>query len=237
MIDMYYEKTFEHELSLDDLKRGDIVWAVGFERNENGETFNLYQEPIKGMLTKSYSKCSEEHYSNGQQFQFPVTSFSYFVPFKKTAKQLDLDGLAWSKAIQRYSRHYARTEEEAILLFNEIIDAANAQLNTVIDDNTSCKLKAPITQDADDIEDLSDDRYDMTPDDKKSNVAYWDDIDNECQQFFDKICQNYTVCKYDMLDEDAKIDISKAVMETIINKCKSYGLDTDKMFPYVDCDF
>ena len=71
---------------------------------------------------------------------FPVTSFSYFVPFKKTAKQLNLDGLAWSKAVQKYSRHYARTEEEAILLFNEIIEDANAYLKTVIENNTDCKL-------------------------------------------------------------------------------------------------
>lgn len=234
------EKIFKHEIPQKDLKRGDIVWAVGFERHDNGQTFNLYQEPIKGMLTKAYYQSTKECYNDSKQFQFPVTSFSYFIPFKKTAKQLDLDGLAWSKAVQRYSRHYARTEEEAILLFNEIIEDANAYLKTVIANNADCKLDEPVktvSENNDDIKDLSDDRYDMTPDDKKSNMAYWDDIDDACQQFFDKMCSDYAMCKCNTLDEDSKIDISKAIMETIIDKCKSHGLDTDKMFPYVDCDY
>ena len=39
------------------------------------------------------------------------------------------------------------------------------------------------------------------------------------------------------LDEDARIDISKCILETAIAKCKEYGIDTDKVFPYVNTNY
>ena len=52
----------------------------------------------------------------------------------------------------------------------------------------------------------------MIKTDKKANTEYWDAM-------------------------DAKIDISKAVLETIINKCKEYGINTEVAFPFIDEDY
>lgn len=69
--------------------------------------------------------------------------------------------------------------------------------------------------------------------DKKSNMLYWDSIEDECSQFLDNLLNNYALT-YITLDDDAHIDISKAILETVISKCKDYGVNTSEAFPYID---
>lgn len=76
----------------------------------------------------------------------------------------------------------------------------------------------------------------MTPYDKKSNSAYWDAMEKECEIFFRRILRQYAMSEYPELSEDARIDISKSVLETVITKCRKYGINTDTVFPYIDCN-
>lgn len=69
--------------------------------------------------------------------------------------------------------------------------------------------------------------------DKKSNMLYWDSMEDHCDEFLNNFLTNYALTNI-TLDEDAHIDISKAILETVISKCKDYGVNTDKAFPYID---
>lgn len=73
--------------------------------------------------------------------------------------------------------------------------------------------------------------------DKKRNMEYWDDMEEECRKLLDTILSNYTNANTSQIDEDARIDIGKSILETIIQKCGEYGIDTDDAFPYVDEDY
>lgn len=72
----------------------------------------------------------------------------------------------------------------------------------------------------------------MIKTDKKANTEYWDEMEQACQDTVERIINDIF-----KLNEDAKIDISKAVLETIINKCKEYGIDTEVAFPFIDEDY
>lgn len=72
----------------------------------------------------------------------------------------------------------------------------------------------------------------MIKTDKKSNIEYWDKMEQACQDTVERIVNDIF-----KLNEDAKIDISKAVLDTIINKCKEYGINTDVAFPFIDEDY
>lgn len=72
---------------------------------------------------------------------------------------------------------------------------------------------------------------------KKGNMAYWDDMEAECDKLLTTLLTDYACDKPADLDEDARIDISKSILETAITKCKAYGIDTDKVFPYVDTSY
>lgn len=67
----------------------------------------------------------------------------------------------------------------------------------------------------------------------ENNTLYRESIEDECSQFLDNILNNYALT-YITLDDDTRIDISKAILETVISKCKDYGVDTSEAFPYVD---
>lgn len=71
--------------------------------------------------------------------------------------------------------------------------------------------------------------------DKKRNVQYWDSMEEYTGLFLDDLLANYT--DIPPLDEDIRIDISKAILETVIAGLKSYGVDTDKAFPYVNGNY
>lgn len=81
---------------------------------------------------------------------------------------------------------------------------------------------------------LMDDAYAETVTmDKKSNILYWESMENQCEEFLNNFLTDYALTNV-TLDEDARIDISKAILETIISKCKEHGVNTDEAFPYVD---
>lgn len=69
---------------------------------------------------------------------------------------------------------------------------------------------------------------------KKNNMAYWDNMEEECSKLLTTLLTDYTCDTPKELDDDARIDISKSIMETVITKCKEYGINTDKVFPYVN---
>ena len=70
--------------------------------------------------------------------------------------------------------------------------------------------------------------------DKKRNMEYWDDMEEECRKLLDTILFDYANTDTSQIDEDARIDISKSILETIMQKCGEYGIDTDDAFPYVE---
>ena len=72
---------------------------------------------------------------------------------------------------------------------------------------------------------LMDDAYaEAATMDKKSNILYWDDMENQCDEFLNNFLAEYAPTAF-ALDEDARIDISKAILETIVSKCKEYGIE------------
>lgn len=76
-----------------------------------------------------------------------------------------------------------------------------------------------------------------TKSDKKRNMEYWDNMEEECREILNTILSNYANADTSQINEDARIDISKSILETIIQKCGEYGIDTDAAFPYVDEDY
>lgn len=79
--------------------------------------------------------------------------------------------------------------------------------------------------------------YDMSPENKKNNMAYWDDMEQQCRKLLDNLLTNYAYADTSTLDEDARIDISKVILETVINQCKKYDIDTNTAFPFIDTDY
>ena len=68
-------------------------------------------------------------------------------------------------------------------------------------------------------------------------MEYWDDMEEECRKLLDTILSDYTNTNTSQINEDTRIDISKSILETIMQKCGEYGIDTDDTFPYVDEDY
>lgn len=90
---------------------------------------HLYCKPIKGMLTTThYNAESERHHISSYKLNYP----EYFVPFRKNAKDLTLENLAWSKAVCLESRCYADTEDEAIEQYNTLILTSIKELLPII---------------------------------------------------------------------------------------------------------
>lgn len=79
--------------------------------------------------------------------------------------------------------------------------------------------------------------YDMSPENKKHNVEYWDDMEQQCRNLLDNLLTNYAYADTSMIDEDAHIDISKVLLETVIEQCKKYNVDTNKAFPFINTDY
>lgn len=72
---------------------------------------------------------------------------------------------------------------------------------------------------------------------KKNNMTYWDNMEAECDKLLTTLLTDYACDTSADLDEDARIDICKCILETAIAKCKEYGIDTDKVFPYVNINY
>ena len=102
-----------------------IVWACAYEHTSSKNEKYLYCKPTKGMLTAlSFSDKTETHSTNS----YPL----YFVPFRKNAKDLTLENLAWSKAVNLSARCYADTEAESIEQYNELVLASIKEVLPII---------------------------------------------------------------------------------------------------------
>ena len=102
-----------------------IVWACAYAHTSSKNEKHLYCKPTKGMLTALSFNCeSEAHNTNS----YPL----YFVPFRKNAKDLTLENLAWSKAVHLKARCYADTEAESIEQYNELVLASIKEVLPII---------------------------------------------------------------------------------------------------------
>ena len=107
-----------------------IVWACAYEHTNSKNEKYLYCKPTKGMLTAlSFNFESEAHNTNS----YPL----YFVPFRKNAKDLTLENLAWSKAVHLTARCYADTEAESIEQYNELVLASIKEVLPIIQKDTN----------------------------------------------------------------------------------------------------
>lgn len=107
-----------------------IVWACAYEHTSSKNEKYLYCKPTKGMLTAlSFNFESEVHSTNS----YPL----YFVPFRKNAKDLTLENLAWSKAVHLTARCYADTEAESIEQYNELVLASIKEVLPIIQKDTN----------------------------------------------------------------------------------------------------
>lgn len=69
---------------------------------------------------------------------------------------------------------------------------------------------------------------------KKRNMAYWDSMKNESEQFISTILSYVETDKKLELDEDDRMELSKGVLEHLLEMLKGKGIDTDAAFPYVN---
>lgn len=107
-----------------------IVWACAYAHTSSKNEKHLYCKPTKGMLTAlSFSCESEAHNTNS----YPL----YFVPFRKNAKDLTLENLAWSKAVHLTARYYADTEAESIEQYNELVLTTIKDILPIIQKDTN----------------------------------------------------------------------------------------------------
>lgn len=107
-----------------------IVWACAYEHTSSKNKKHLYCKPIKGMLTALSFNCESKAHSTNS---YPL----YFVPFRKNAKDLTLENLAWSKAVSLSARCYADTEAESIEQYNELILASIKEILPIIQKDTN----------------------------------------------------------------------------------------------------
>lgn len=107
-------------------KHKDEIWAFACQtgRNDlyaNTVSLNAFSEPVKGVLSSTrYEDCYDNKTIKSKTVE-------YFVPYKKRG-----EGLAWSKAVSIYSRHFTETEDAAVKYFNAAIDDAIKGCNTII---------------------------------------------------------------------------------------------------------
>lgn len=107
-------------------KHKDEVWGFACQTGRNNlyadtVLLNAFSEPVRGVLSNvRYESCYDDK-------EFASKPVEYFVPYKKRG-----DGLAWSKAVSIYNRHFAKTEDAAIKYFNAAIDDAIKGCNTII---------------------------------------------------------------------------------------------------------
>jgi hypothetical protein len=111
-----------------------IVWACAYEHTSSKNEKHFYCKPIKGMLTTtSYDIESERYNLTHYKLNYPT----YFVPFRKNAKDLTLENLAWSKAVHLTARYYADTEAESIEQYNELVLTTIKEILPIIQKDTN----------------------------------------------------------------------------------------------------
>ena len=67
---------------------------------------------------------------------------------------------------------------------------------------------------------------------KKRNMEYWDAIDNVSEEFVREFAK-YAQPELE-LDDDAIMEIGKAITVKVLEELKDLGVDTEKAYPYVD---
>lgn len=111
-----------------------IVWACAYKHTSSKNEKHFYCKPIKGMLTTtSYDVESERYNLTHYKLNYPT----YFVPFRKNAKNLTLENLAWSKAVHLTARYYADTEAESIEQYNELVLTTIKEILPIIQKDTN----------------------------------------------------------------------------------------------------
>lgn len=67
---------------------------------------------------------------------------------------------------------------------------------------------------------------------KKENMAFWDEIDEISEEFV----KQFIGCAAEELelDDDTITDIAKTIQSTILDELRSYDVDVNTLFPYVD---
>ena len=92
-------------------KPEDEVWACAFKYQHSKEGKRFFQKPVLGRLM--CGNTLEKHLNCIRDCRCYL---NYFVPYKKNSNQL-----AWSRAVEIYSRMYATSEAECIQLYNSMI--------------------------------------------------------------------------------------------------------------------
>ena len=80
----------------------------------------------------------------------------------------------------------------------------------------------------------------MNLEDKKANVEFWDEIDDLAIDYLERFLEKGHVPTPDEgidCDQDIVVGIAKSIVETTLEELKEVGIDTDKHYPYVDCDY
>lgn len=104
------------DVYLQHIKSGTKIYACAYEYNTSKEGRLFYQKPIYGVLS----------YTNKKELKDTIDTSNkecrYFIPYKKNAKDLSYSNLAFSQAVNTYSRFFFYNEEECIQKYNELID-------------------------------------------------------------------------------------------------------------------
>lgn len=102
-------KSTEIKNLADRWKPGDTVWGSAFAYNRTGNGLAAHQTPILGILAATQYEITR---ANG------YSTIRYFVPLAADRKTP-----AWSRAVDILSRDIADTEQEAIEMYNEHVNA------------------------------------------------------------------------------------------------------------------
>ncbi len=105
-----------NDIYLQQIKSGTKVYACAYEYNTSKEGRFLHQTPILGVLS----------YTNKAYFKDTIDDLNqnckYFIPYKKNAKSLSYDNLAFSQAVSIYSRFFFYNMEECKDKYNSLIN-------------------------------------------------------------------------------------------------------------------
>ena len=65
---------------------------------------------------------------------------------------------------------------------------------------------------------------------KKNNMAYWDSMEAECSKLLTTLLTDYACDTPEELDDDARIDISKSILETVIGNARNTASTLTRCF-------
>ena len=100
---------------VDDAPRNTPIWAVAYSVDNNNERHILRCLPTQGEILKY------------EQIKYCCSCSDRFCPYKK-----DKQGYVMSKSVEYRNRYYADTYEEAVEMYNELVDKRINDLNQAI---------------------------------------------------------------------------------------------------------